>query len=66
MSEVVNAVVKTIVTLLIGHGSHPIRIHKFYEKLLVHVKSLEKMGKLNTIKEYVETHWINYYKINHT
>ena len=46
VSEVVNALVKTIVTLLIGHGSHPIHIHKFYEKLLAHVKSLEKWENL--------------------
>ena len=44
MSEVVNAHVQAIMALPIVHGSNPIHIHKFYEKLLMHMQSLEAMG----------------------
>ena len=53
MSEAVNTHVQAIMTLQIVHGSNPISIHEFYEKLLTHVQSLETMGKLITIEKYV-------------
>ena len=53
VSEAVNAHVQAIMALPIIHGSYPIRIHKFYEKMLTHVQSLETMGKLKTIEGYV-------------
>ena len=53
VSEAVNAHVQAIMALPIINGSYPIRIHKFYEKMLTHVQSLETMGKLKTIEGYV-------------
>ena len=53
VSEAVNAHFQAIMALPIIHGSYPIRIHKFYEKMLTHVQSLETMGKLKTIEGYV-------------
>ena len=53
VSEAVNAHVQAIMALPIIHGSYPIRIHKFYEKMLTHVQSLEIMGKLKTMDGYV-------------
>ena len=50
VSEVVNAHVQVIMTLPIVHGSIPIRIHEFYEKLLTLVQSLKTMGNVqNTL-----------------
>ena len=37
VSEVVKARVQAIIVLPIIHGSNPIRIHEFYEKLLIHL-----------------------------
>ena len=58
VSEVVNAHVQAIMVLPIVHGSNPIGIHEFYEKLLTHVQSLETIGKLNTIEGYVRSNLV--------
>ena len=47
MSEMVNACVQNIMELPVITGSHPKKIHEFYEKLLLNVQSLEALGKLN-------------------
>ena len=46
--KAVNAHVQGIMALPTVQGSNPISIHEFWKKLLAHVQSLEKMGKLNT------------------
>ena len=48
LREAVNAHVQGIMALPTVQGSNPISIHEFWKKLLAHVQSLEKMGKLNT------------------
>ena len=53
VSEVVNAHIQATMSLPIVYGSNLISIHKFYEKLLTHVQTLETMGNLNTIEGYV-------------
>ena len=53
VSEVVNAHIQATMSLPIVYGSNLISIHKFYEKLLTHVQTLETMGNFNTIKGYV-------------
>ena len=53
MSEIVNAYVQNIMALPVITGSHPRKIHEFYEKLLFHVQSLETLGKLTEINGYV-------------
>ena len=53
VSKVVNKHVQAILALPTVHGSNPIRIHEFYEKLLTHVQSLVTVGKLTTIGRYV-------------
>ena len=52
-SEVVNAYVENIMCLPTISGTHPARIHDFYEKLLFNVQSLETMGKLREVSGYV-------------
>ena len=49
MSEIVNASVQNITALPVITGSHPRKIHDFYEKLLFNVQSLETLGKLTEI-----------------
>lgn len=53
MSEIVNAYVQNIMALPMITGSHPKKIHEFYEKLLFNVQSLETLGKLKEISGYV-------------
>ena len=53
MSEIVNAYVQNIMALPMITGSHPRKIHEFYEKLLFNVQSLETLGKLTEISGYV-------------
>ena len=53
MSEIVNAYVQNIMALPVITGSHPRKIHEFYEKLLFNVQSLETLGKLTDINGYV-------------
>ena len=53
MSEIVNAYVQNITALPMITGSHPKKIHEFYEKLLFNVQSLETLGKLKEISGYV-------------
>ena len=55
MSEIVNAYVQNIMALPVITGSHPRKIHEFYEKLLFNVQSLETLGKLTEINGYVRT-----------
>jgi len=52
-SEIVNAYVQNIMALPVITGSHPKKIHEFYEKLLFNVQSLETLGKLKEISGYV-------------
>ena len=53
MSEIVNAYVQNIMVLPVITGSHPRKIHEFYEKLLFNMQSLETLGKLTEINGYV-------------
>ena len=53
MSEIVNAYVQNIMALPVITGSHPRKIHEFYEKVLFNVQSLETLGKLTEINGYV-------------
>ena len=50
---VANAHINCIVSLPVVYGSHPNKVHDFYEKLMSSVQALETMGKLNEIKGYV-------------
>ena len=52
-SEIVNAYVQNIMALPVITGSHPKKIHEFYEKLLFNVQSLETLGKLKEISGYM-------------
>jgi len=52
-SETVNVSVQNIMALQVITGSDPKKIHKFYEKLLFDVQSLETLGKLKEISGYV-------------
>ena len=50
---VANAHINCIISLPIVFGSHPDKVHDFYEKLMSTVQALEKMRKLTEIKGYV-------------
>ena len=50
---VANAHINCIISLPIVFGSHPNKVHDFYEKLISSVQALETMRKLNEIKSYV-------------
>ena len=50
---VANAHITCIISLPVVFGSHPNKIHDFYEKLMSSVQVLETMRKLNEIKGYV-------------
>ena len=52
-SEIVNMYVQNIIALPVITGSHPKKIHEFYEKFLFNVQSLEMLGKLKEISGYV-------------
>ena len=45
MSEIVNAYIENIPALPVISGTHPAKIHDFYETLLYNVQSLETLGK---------------------
>ena len=53
MTEIVNVYVQNIMALPVITGSHPKKIHEFYEKLLFNVQSLETLRKLKEISGYV-------------
>ena len=53
MTEIVNVYVQNIMALPVITGSHPKKIHEFYEKLLFNVQSLEMLRKLKEISGYV-------------
>ena len=48
-----NAYVQNIMALPVITGSHPKKIHEFYEKFLFNVQCLEMLGKLKEISGYV-------------
>ena len=50
---VANEHINCIISLPIVFGSHPNKVHDFYEKLMSSVQALEAMRKLNEIKGYV-------------
>ena len=52
-TEIVNAYVQNIMTLLAISGTQPWKIHNFYEKLLFNVQALETLDKLTEINGYV-------------
>jgi len=54
-SEIINAYVQNIMSLPTIHGSHPAKVHEFYEKLMANVQSLETLGKLKEVNGYVRT-----------
>ena len=53
MSEILNTHVQHSIELLVITGSLPKKIHKFYEKFLFNMQSLETLGKLKEISGYV-------------
>ena len=48
--EVVNAHVQQIMALPIVHGTSRVKIHEFYDNLLVHVQALDTLGKLEQVR----------------
>ena len=50
---VANAHINCIISLPVVFGSHPNKVHDFYEKLMSSVQALETMRDLNVIKGYV-------------
>ena len=52
-SEVANAYTQCIIALPTVHGSQPVKIHEFYEKLATNVQALETMGKIKEMNGYV-------------
>ena len=52
-SEVANAHIQSIMSLPIIHGSNPVKITEFYEKLVSSIQTLETMGKQGEFKGYV-------------
>ena len=53
---VANAHIKCITSLPIITGTHPNRVHEFYEKLIVSTQALDTMNKLKDINGYVKLH----------
>ena len=51
---VANAHIKCITSLPIITGTHPNRVHEFYEKLIVSTQALDTMNKLKDINGYVK------------
>ena len=51
---VANAHIKCITSLPIITGTHPNRVHEFYEKLIVSTQALDAMNKLKDINGYVK------------
>ena len=52
-SEVTNAHIQNLLNLPSIHGTSPVKIHDFYEKLVTNVQVLETMGKLREVTGYV-------------
>ena len=52
-SEVADAHMQCIIGLSIIHGTHPAKIHEFFEKLTSHIQVLETMGKVKEISGFV-------------
>ena len=50
---VANTHINCIISLPVVFGSHPNKVHDFYEKLMSSVQALKTMRKLNKIKGYV-------------
>ena len=48
--EVVNAHVQQIMALPIIHGTSRVKIHEFYNNLLVHVQAFDTLGKLEQVR----------------
>ena len=53
--EVVNAHVQQIMALPIIHGTSRVKIHEFYDNLLVHVQAFDTPGKLEQVRGNVHT-----------
>ena len=51
---VANAHIKCITSLPIITGTHPNRVHEFYEKLIVSTQALDTTNKLKDINGYVK------------
>ena len=51
-SKVANAHSQCIIALPTVHGSQPVKIYEFYEKLATNVQALEKIGKIKEINGY--------------
>ena len=49
-----NAHIRCITSLPIITGTHPNRVHEFYEKLIVSTQALDTMNKLKGINGYVK------------
>ena len=52
-SEIINAHVTNIMSLLVIHGANPSKILEFYEALSPNLQALETMGKLGEVNGYV-------------
>ena len=44
-SEIANAPIQSIMGLPVIHGSKPVKVSEFYEKLVTSIQTLEAMGK---------------------
>ena len=52
-SEIVNAYVRSIMSLPVIYGANPNKVSQVYEKLCSSVQALETMGKLGEVNGYV-------------
>ena len=50
--EIAAGHIQRITSLLVVSNSNPIKIHQFYEKLIVSVQVLDTMNKFRDIKRY--------------
>ena len=55
LAVVANAHIKCITSLPIITGTHPNRVHEFYEKLIVSTQAFDTMNKLRDINGYIKT-----------
>ncbi len=52
-SEVANAHMQGIISLPLVKGSHPKRIHEFFQSLVTNTQALDTMGKISPVNGFV-------------
>ena len=52
-SEITNAQIQNVMALPTKSNNNSYKIHDFYERLIVHINTLDTMGKLKEINGYV-------------